>query len=231
MEMLMLLLGIIVFVVFILAINPFSTSDEEKRKKELIAEWDEAFLEAGIEYENIQNKRGMLIEALKKDLENIENGETPKNYELLRKKASPIQLKEDERYEYAIDGVAWEESRKVRSSVSYGHLKQRIKIAKGLSYTIGNVQPVVHSEDEIQKLDRGTLHITDKRLILIGNEVRKIDITKIADYQIFSNAFKVLRESGKPVYFGDMSKKDMLIAKALLDSYTGRIYDDSEDNE
>lgn len=66
---------------------------------------------------------------------------------------SLIKLTRGEILLYSIDDVIWGENRKTRTSASYGHLKQRVKIAKGLSYTIGNVKPVVHSENEIQQID------------------------------------------------------------------------------
>lgn len=63
----------------------------------------------------------------------------------------------------------------------------------------------------------GILYITNKKLILISNEAKKIDINKIINIKIFSNAIQIMRETGKSVYL-TMSKKDIVIVDFILNS-------------
>lgn len=122
----------------------------------------------------------------------------------------------------AISGVTWYENRKVRTSVSYAGVRQRITIAKGLSFTIGNVRPLVHSHDELKPIEYGNLYVTDKKILLIGqNSSKRIMLNKIVrteiNYNRYNETLVIKKETGKDVHL-DLGLDNSLRCKFIIDT-------------
>lgn len=81
--------------------------------------------------------------------------------------------------------------------ISFGGFRYRIKIAKGLSYNIGQITPFLKKE-KIQYLDDyGVLYITNKRTIFKGKKkTDSIKIDKIIDLEMIPWGVLIYRDTG-----------------------------------
>lgn len=94
--------------------------------------------------------------------------------------------------------VTWEEQRKVTTRYNYAGPTARIKIVKGIYYRAGSMSVRPQSEDVWQTIDTGTLCLTNKRLIFMGEKGNKtIPINKILDFKPYSNGVDIQKDSGK----------------------------------
>lgn len=92
----------------------------------------------------------------------------------------------------------WLEERKVTKRINYGGPVARIKIAKGFYYRVGSIDLQRVSEDVWQTIDKGTVYLTNKRLIFMGNRGNKtISINKILDFKPYKNGVSLQKDSGK----------------------------------
>lgn len=71
---------------------------------------------------------------------------------------------------------------------------------KGIRFRFGQYSPI--RTEEITPLANGTLYCTTKRLLFHGDSRNtKVELKKIVDAHIFSDALKVEKATGKPDYF------------------------------
>jgi hypothetical protein len=121
----------------------------------------------------------------------IENGE-------LDPIESDINLVRGEKLYFKTDDVSWLELRKITKRYNYSGPTARIKIAKGVYYRLGSmsVQPV--TSDEWRTIDSGSLYLTNKRLIFMGDKSNKtIRLNRILDIMSYSNGVDIKKDSGR----------------------------------
>ena len=71
---------------------------------------------------------------------------------------------------------------------------------KGVRFRFGNYTPI--RSEELTQLSSGTLYVTSKRLLFDGDaRSTNIGMRKIIDGQIFSDAVKIEKSTGKPDFF------------------------------
>ncbi len=120
----------------------------------------------------------------------IENGKLPKLN-------SPINLQKNEVLHFSTN-VKWLENRKITKRINYGGPTARIKIAKGVYYRMGSISAKTISEDVLQEIDRGTIYLTNKRLIFMGNRGNKtIRINKVLGLKPYKNGVDIQKDTGK----------------------------------
>ena len=99
--------------------------------------------------------------------------------------------------------VDWYEYRAVRSSVTYGGLSGRIKIAKGIYYRVGKMNLIPSSTQERVKIDSGIVYITNKRVIFSGlKKNTTIQISSILEVHPYSDGVEIIKDSGKSPFLG-----------------------------
>lgn len=102
---------------------------------------------------------------------------------------------------YHIDNINWYETRKVRTGVTYHGPRYRIGKSSGLSYTIGHYQGKVHSHDETQKIDSGSVYVTNQRIIFNGDKgVKQFKLDKVVDINLYDDSVYIKKETGKPFW-------------------------------
>lgn len=123
---------------------------------------------------------------------------------------------------YYMQKVDWYEHRAVKSSVGYGGLSGRIKIAKGIYYRVGKMGLNVHSTQEMTKIDTGKVYITNKRLIFAGGlKNTSIPFSKIINLQPYKDGIEIIKDSGKSPLLAFSNDVDIFTAtltRAISDS-------------
>lgn len=120
----------------------------------------------------------------------IENGDIPvieANINLQKKEVC-----------YFVTNVKWYEMRTVTKRINYGGPTLSIKIAKGLYWRTGSMNVQNVSQDIMKLIDIGTLYLTNKRLIFMGQKNNKtINLNKILDFTCYKNGFDIQKDTGK----------------------------------
>jgi len=134
---------------------------------------------------------------------------------------SDINLIRGEKLYFKGDDIDWLEMRKVTKRYNYAGPTARIKIAKGVYYRLGSmsVQPV--TEDEWRTIDTGTIYITNKRIIFMGDKSNKtIRLNKILDIAAYSNGVDIQKDSGRSPFLQFYDNVDifsMILIRAMRD--------------
>jgi hypothetical protein len=111
---------------------------------------------------------------------------------------SDINLVRGEKLYFNNDNVSWLELRRVTKRYNYAGPTARIKIAKGIYYRLGSmaVQPITN--DEWKTIDTGSIYLTNKRLIFMGDKANKtIRLNRILDIESYSNGIDIKKDSGR----------------------------------
>jgi hypothetical protein len=104
----------------------------------------------------------------------------------------------------------WHEFRKVRLSYGYAGPTLRVKIAKGLYWRAGHIAVRPFSQDELTKIDAGTLYLTNKRLIFVGTRKgTSIRCSKILDFEPYQDGVFIQKDSGKSPFLGFTENVDL----------------------
>lgn len=114
----------------------------------------------------------------------------------------PIILKKNEEAYVALGGISLHEPRAVRQTRgAYGG--PTIRVAKGVSFRMGNVAARSESHEELRNIDQGALILTNKRLIFIGaKRTTNIDLGKIISITAYKDGIGSQRENKqKTEYF------------------------------
>jgi len=144
----------------------------------------------------------------------IENGELPV-------KQVSINLPATEHcYYYA--NIEWLETRRVTKRVNYSGASYRMKIAKGLYYRVGSISPQRITSDELQVIDKGTVYVTNKRILFTGAvKNTNIPLSKILSITPYSDGVGIEKDSGKSPILRVSNNSDilaMIIARVIKDS-------------
>ena len=104
-------------------------------------------------------------------------------------------LKRNEEPVVVLPNITFKEPRSVRTSYgSYGG--PTIRIMKGVSFRLGGVLHRSASHDEITTIDRGTLTITNKRLIFTGSQkTLNYNLSKILSITEYKDAIVIQKEN------------------------------------
>lgn len=96
--------------------------------------------------------------------------------------------------------VDWLEEKTITTSYSYGGFQYRLSGGSGLSYRMGNLSVIPNTTQKFTTVDRGTLYITNKRIIFVGTEKRvnkSIDLDDILEFSIFRDGILIGKSNGK----------------------------------
>ncbi len=98
-----------------------------------------------------------------------------------------------------------------RASLIYG-------LAKGLSFRVGNIVPLMHSIDTYKTLEQGTMYITNKKILLAGNSGSKqVQLGKIINVNMYSDCIEIQKQAGKNVYL-PVNYENALRIKVIMDT-------------
>ena len=120
----------------------------------------------------------------------IENGELP---EL----EPEINLFKGERLHFTTE-VNWHEYRRVTQRIQYGGPTMRVKLARGIYYRAGDLGVKRVTSDELKLIDTGTMYLTSKRVIFMGERGNKtIRLNRILAFEPFTNGVMLQKDKGK----------------------------------
>lgn len=91
----------------------------------------------------------------------------------------------------------WKEEKTKTTSISYGGI--RLSSGKGALKTVfGNVSMVRHQQTYFSKFDTGTLFVTTKRIIFVGQNKRNksIRLDRVMNLEIFEDGFFIGKDNG-----------------------------------
>lgn len=114
----------------------------------------------------------------------------------------PIILKKNEEADLVLNGILLREPRAVRQTYG-GYGGPTFRVAKGVSFRLGSVAAHSESHEELRDIDKGTLVLTNKRLIFIGSKrTNNIDLKKIIAIEAYKDGIGSQRENKqKTEYF------------------------------
>ena len=124
-----------------------------------------------------------------------------------------IVLNPNEQFIYAIPDVLFSEPRSVReTSGSYGG--PSIRVAKGMTWRLGKFKSKSESHEELRNIDKGTLTITNKRLIFTGAVKNvNIELKKILSIEPYEDGISLSKEGEeRPGYFTNIDKQKIAVA-------------------
>jgi hypothetical protein len=109
---------------------------------------------------------------------------------------SPIIIKKNEEFQFALPNITLSEPRAVRQTTG-GYAGPTVRVAKGVSFRVGGFAAKGESHEELRSIDQGTLILTNKRLVFSGTK-RTIDtnLAKILSVESLKDGI-ALRTSGK----------------------------------
>lgn len=136
------------------------------------------------------------------DLVNFVNALDQGNVNLSQVPNPPIILKKNEEACVVFGGITLMESRAVRQTRG-GYAGPTIRVAKGVSFRLGSVAARSESHEELRNIDKGTLVLTNKRLIFMGSKrTTNIDLRKIISVTAYKDGIASQRENKqKTEYF------------------------------
>jgi len=92
-------------------------------------------------------------------------------------------------------GITLMEPRAV-SQTRGGYAGPTIRVAKGVSFRMGSVAARSESHEELRNIDKGTLVLTNKRLIFMGSKrTTNIDLRKIISITAYKDGIASQREN------------------------------------
>lgn len=114
-----------------------------------------------------------------------------------------LNLDSNEVLYYSTTKVDWYEQNTISTNVSYGGFRYRS--GGHMSFSTGTFNIVKNNVTGFVLLDRGSLYITNKRIIFIGGasrENRTLNFSNILEYEIFKDGILLGKENGKkPLIF------------------------------
>ncbi len=145
----------------------------------------------------------------------IENGHLPEI-------AVPIKLQRKEICHYSCY-CSWREHRSRTVRINYQGPTARIRIMKGVYWRVGSIAPQRVTETNLVEVARGTLYVTNKRVILDGETGNKaVTWRSVFGQEVFSDAIKLDRSSGRDPYLfippDEIEMASTIIAGALAAS-------------
>jgi hypothetical protein len=109
---------------------------------------------------------------------------------------SPVILKKGEEVRFEVTDVTLSEGRSTTTS-SGGYAGPTIRIAEGVSFGVGGYRSTSRSHDEITAIDKGTLTLTNRRIVFSGSmRTSDADLANLLSVEVFSDGIAI-RISGR----------------------------------
>jgi hypothetical protein len=111
-----------------------------------------------------------------------------------------LNIHSDESIHDNLKRVDWLEEKTIVTSINYGGFQYRLGSGNGFSYRMGNLNVVSNTIQKFTTVDRGTLYITNKRIIFVGTENRvnkTINLDDILEFTIFRDGILIGKSNGK----------------------------------
>lgn len=126
-------------------------------------------------------------------------------YEALTRPLAPVQptalLKRGEECFLSLEASAAEERTRT-TRINYGGPTARIKIVKGVYYSMGSIGVSSQEEAYLHSFRDGRLEATNKRILWISPaKTLNIPLAKIVQFELFNDGMKIYKETGKPLIF------------------------------
>lgn len=142
----------------------------------------------------------------------IDNGELPRIH-------VAINLQRNEICHAQID-VVWYETRTRTVRTDYHGGSASIRICKGVRYRVGSVAAQRITREELVEIDRGTMYVTNKRLIFGGAKKNNtIRLSSILSFSPCTDGVVLEKATGKPVQLefggGDAEMFHAILSAAL----------------
>lgn len=131
----------------------------------------------------------------------------------------PLLLKRGEVCHQACEATAFEDRTKT-VRINYGGPSARVRIMKGVYYTVGSAKIERQTEDYSHELGQGILCGTNGRLVFISpSKSITIALGKIIQYSLYSDGIKIFKDTGKPLtfVFPNSSKADVVRVARIID--------------
>lgn len=113
----------------------------------------------------------------------------------------PVILKRGEEPVVVLPNISLKEPHSVRTSYG-GYGGPTIRVMKGVSFRLGGASHRSTSHDEIKTIDRGTLTITNKRLIFTGSmKTLNYNLSKILSITEFKDAIGIQKENKQKIEY------------------------------
>ena len=94
------------------------------------------------------------------------------------------------------------EYRSVTTAVGYSGPTARIRLARGLSWRVGQLSVNRVTRDVLKELDAGTLYITSKRLLFDGSrKSTALPLRRILNFTVYQDGVQIEKDSGKDQFF------------------------------
>ena len=138
----------------------------------------------------------------------IENGRLPEI-------AAPITLQRKEVCHFACE-CSWRELRTRTVRVNYSGPTASIRIMKGVYWRMGSIAPKRVTETDLVEVTRGTLYVTNKRVLLDGaNGNKAVTWRAVFGQELYSDAIKLEKASGKDPYLF-VAPSDIEVASTVI---------------
>jgi hypothetical protein len=123
------------------------------------------------------------------------------DFELREIVSIPVLLQKNEVGVFS-EPTRWRQFKTVKKYQGYSGLSANLRIAKGLSYRVGNVAPKFSSSEQLVDIADGNLVITSKRLIFNGGtKSTTIALNKIVNADLFVDGISISKTSGRDDVF------------------------------
>lgn len=115
----------------------------------------------------------------------------------------------------------WFQYKTVTKRINYAGPTGRIRICKGVSYRIGSARVQRITSEVIAPIDSGKLHVTDKRIVLLGTKKSStIRLNKVVSFTPYKDGIELFKETGKSIIIKidtDMELFNLLLSRLLRD--------------
>lgn len=99
---------------------------------------------------------------------------------------------------YFTCSALWNEFRTVTRRINYAGVSTRIRIAKGVYYRVGTIAPQRITSEELKLIDRGTIYLTNKRVIFMGIQKNfTLRLERLLAFSPYSDGIELEKDSGR----------------------------------
>ncbi len=120
---------------------------------------------------------------------------------------------------HAVAPAVWMEMRTRTERINYGGPVASFRIAKGLHYRVGSVRVQRITREELTEIDRGTVYLTNKRVIFDGGKKNTtLRLNSLLSFTPCSDGVVLEKSSGKSPHLlleGDVELFNAILGSAL----------------
>jgi|GEM_PF-2806225 len=110
----------------------------------------------------------------------------------------------------------WKQEKRIREHRGYVGGSLGFRVAKGVTLRVGRATPIYDEYDDVVVISDGALYVTNKKLLFVGTKKStNITFRRIANYELFRNAIRIDKTSGKPDIFS-LDEDDVQLLDAML---------------